>query len=937
MILEGFEIENWSCIGRVAVADLPSSGVVVLHGPNGTGKSSIIAALRACLMDNKSTSKALDRGFSRISDAKPRVSVTFRAAGSSWKITKQFNSKESKLESRTPGGEWKAETTDPSESHERTRQLCGGCDSNLGLHQLLWLTQAEFHLPEPKKFDADVQSKLRSVLGVLQTPLDDRFVGRVKDEWSGWFNARGKPGEKPKRKKECSLEKNLADLQKESTALSVIEAQFQAYERMMEKSGDLELLARDLRRQLDARGRDQHQLQDEYERSLKRLEAHRLAAERVAVAEKIAVESRAKKQQRADAEQRVLQAKKSADAAGLHAEEKSRLLQGAEQKLRELRITTQAFRQEEREVQTRLNGIRDRRQLLNLRDQEKAAREHLQQAERTTGELEELKKQALTHPSPDAATLKKLEENRTKADRLRAELEAAAIALMLILHPGSPAPRIALDGSPELEAKPTADGAAIQRSVRRRVEIAIAGWGRLEFTRGSDARSLDKIETDLNELDRAFAEGLAPFGIAATDATAIDILRGLAADQRVREPELKRKKEDIARLAPHGLDALRQEVAKLEKLLLAGESTAHSAASNLPVDAETLDRLAARFAEEIGAIHTKIVDAERRIAELELEIDGPDDDAKKSPRGKKSDAGGLRKQEATVKDAWAAFNATADVLRQELDRLLTPVQIEQAIGDADRTLAEFRAALEAVKLSESEETIRERLDAALEGMRAVQDRLTAAKQEFDEIKGALSQSEGQHQKRAAAAARVEALTALTEREMLESDAYDRLYALFEECREKQLGTVMGPIHDRVVNWMRLLRIGDYKSIRFNDQFLPEKLLARDGAFEMEFGDESTGTIEQLALMVRLALGSTLSTPTEPVVALLDDPLTHSDVVRLDRMRAVLKHAAAGDPSSTPPAGPLQIVVFTCHPEWFAIDGAKLVDLAGPNVMSRLST
>src|SRR5207249_3209810 len=128
---------------------------------------------------------------------RPRVSVSFGAAGASWRITKQFNSKESKLERASPTGDWIQVTTDPSEAHERARQLSGGTDSSLGLHQLLWLTQAEFHLPESKRFDADVQSRLRAVLGVLQTPLDDRFLSRVKQEWSRWFSARGRPGEKP--------------------------------------------------------------------------------------------------------------------------------------------------------------------------------------------------------------------------------------------------------------------------------------------------------------------------------------------------------------------------------------------------------------------------------------------------------------------------------------------------------------------------------------------------------------------------------------------------------------------------------------------------------------------------------------------------------------------------------------------------------------------
>ena len=44
-------------------------------------------------------------------------------------------------------------------------------DSTKGLHQLLWLTQAEFRLPDAKKFDANVQAQLRGILGVLQTSV----------------------------------------------------------------------------------------------------------------------------------------------------------------------------------------------------------------------------------------------------------------------------------------------------------------------------------------------------------------------------------------------------------------------------------------------------------------------------------------------------------------------------------------------------------------------------------------------------------------------------------------------------------------------------------------------------------------------------------------------------------------------------------------------
>lgn len=180
------------------------------------------------------------------------------------------------------------------------------------------------------------------------------------------------------------------------------------------------------------------------------------------------------------------------------------------------------------------------------------------------------------------------------------------------------------------------------------------------------------------------------------------------------------------------------------------------------------------------------------------------------------------------------------------------------------------------------------------------------------------------------------MTLATAREKLESDAFDRLYVLFEECRDKQLGTVMGPITDRVVRWMRLLRIGGYQAIRFNDHFLPEKLLGKAGTTELTLDEESTGTIEQIGLMVRLALGSTLSTLEEPAVAILDDPLTHSDVTRISLMRAVLRNAATGDGLSIPPSGPLQIIIFTCHPEWFQIEGSPAIDLGNPAILTRFA-
>ncbi len=915
MILQGFEIENWACIKRVAVSGLPETGIAVLHGPNGTGKSSIVAALRACLLDCKSdsTSKDLRRWFPKVGNDKPRVAVTFRAHGETWRITKHFGSKDSKLEQQSAGGAWRVIQSTASDAHQQLRSLLGDKNSDQGLHQLLWVTQAKFHLPHAKDFDSDVQSQLRAALGVLQTPLDDAFIQRVKDAWSRWFGARSKPGETPRLRKDCPLDKARSALESQRAELAELDQKHQSVERMTERCSELEIVARDLRRQMDNKRGTCNVLQQEYEKSLTRLESYRLAKERVAASEQALAAATEASERRKKAEAAAREAQALADKTVLHDEEISQRLVAAEHKLRDLRTEVQRVREAEREIQAQLNQVTERREALLRAEKLDHARRDLQRVEALVAELEELKRQERERPAPDAAAIKKLAENRTIAGQLRSKLEAAAMTLAIEPQPGAAPSSLAIDGGMPVEPAPTA-GTPNRFTVRRHAELTIPGWGRVKVTQGSDARSLDQLESDVEKVERAFAEAVAPYGSAAADPTALDQLRGRLAEKNVRIPRLKQVAEEVNRQAPKGLEVLREEVARLGKLITA---------SNTPqpdtVTLAELEHLAGRLKLDLQQQSASCGSLEKQIEQLQREIDG---------------VPGLRREASEVRDRLIGQRALAEFARAELEKMPTSAQIDADIAAANAALATAKTALEAAALTEDEETIRDRLDAAIEGLRGLQQRLGDVQEEFNQLKGAISQSEGDHVRRSEAAARVQELQRCVNHETLESDAYHRLYSLFEECREKQLGAVMGPIHDRVLRWIRLLRIGGYQSVRFNDHFLPEKLVGANGDTELLFDEESTGTIEQIALMVRLALGSTLSRPEAPVVAVLDDPLTHSDVWRLDRMRAVLKAAAAGDASSSPAAGPLQVLVLTCHPEWFAIDGATMIDLSRPEVLSR---
>lgn len=45
MIIRAIEVENWCCIDHAKLSNLPD-GVIVLHGPNRSGKSSLFRAVR---------------------------------------------------------------------------------------------------------------------------------------------------------------------------------------------------------------------------------------------------------------------------------------------------------------------------------------------------------------------------------------------------------------------------------------------------------------------------------------------------------------------------------------------------------------------------------------------------------------------------------------------------------------------------------------------------------------------------------------------------------------------------------------------------------------------------------------------------------------------------------------------------------------------------
>src|SRR5437588_5391775 len=178
MIIRGIHVEHWRCIASLDLEELPA-GIVVLHGPNRTDKSSLVKAVRACFydFDHDSGKAELKSCFPHNGAGPSSVAVEFETGGDLYRLTKVFSKRvdgSARLEKKS-GDKFVAVEESPREAARKTRELLRADKSEQGLNQLLWIDQGIIALPEASKLDTALEKQLVSVLGVMVTGGDLAF------------------------------------------------------------------------------------------------------------------------------------------------------------------------------------------------------------------------------------------------------------------------------------------------------------------------------------------------------------------------------------------------------------------------------------------------------------------------------------------------------------------------------------------------------------------------------------------------------------------------------------------------------------------------------------------------------------------------------------------------------------------------------------------
>ena len=893
MQLKSLSVRHWRNIRALDLTGL-AAPLVVLYGRNGTGKSNLFSALRAAFFDDyNSTAAGIKQHVNWFTGEPPEVQVEFSIGSDLYRLQKRFhNGKQglAKLEKATGSGTWSV-LAQGKEVKTPLAQLTGIQKLDDGLHQLLWLPQGTTALPE--KLGATLQQRFEQVLGSLLTQQDLRLIDTVREAARNYFTNE--------------------DAVKLSTAASnPIEA---------------------LNKQLQEASAKVLQYQQEWTDSarkraeLQQNERTREEQQRLIQAERKQVESLEERTQAIEARRFNLekakttleQAKSLCDAARSRFTNAERLagdlarLSPGLQQLRDQIETQQQIvqsitaeldlaRQQVQSARERCDAAELSRRTLDhkrrlrelIQQREQLAQKQLQ-VEQILAQQSDLNDKISSLAAPSAEELRAWRKNREEAIRLQAHLEAQSWELQFL--PERPV-EIALELDDSARTVNPASGeqpltVPFQQSAR----MEIAGVGAWSVRRLNSDRNVADQLRKLQELDREFTAALQAYQSTPETEGVLDRLAERTAQSAAWQTELAQLQKELQRLVPKGAGMLQSELQQLAaKVAATWALVAHDremTADDIPTE-EELHREQQLSEERERSAAAMLTDVEQQQAQRQQSSDR------------------AAKKLMQLREEFVREESRSHQIRDELARIGDRLLLQEELSTAEKLVTEREQQVQSLALTADEQQLTtqlaerkralERKEQALRGLEA--ERLSALDR--------LRDLQGLHDKLVQAEGHRNRLQEQLERHQREAAAYKRLIELFRETRALRVQKTTDLIGTRVLHWARELGLSDARQLDFmnrktgREEFLPTGLVRADQEQSHAFQEESHGTAEQLALLIRMAAGAALSRE-ERQVAILDDPLTHADAFRHRLMLELLQQASQSG---------LQIILLTCHAERF---------------------
>lgn len=839
-------------------------GLNLFTGPNESGKSTLVRALRAAFFERHRSSAVDDLQPWGDSSAAPAIQLDFDWQGQRWRLAKTFI-KHKRCDLQVAGQAFNGD-----EAEEKLAELMGyqfpgrGASKaeHWGIPGLLWIEQGsgqDIHAAVTHAGD-HLKTALGASLGEVAGSVGDDIVARVERERAVLLTGGGRPtGE---------YAQALQQHTEGQARLDALDAGIATYRLQVDRLGELRRQQRDedasrpwegyrnQARQAEARlaevdGWMQAQHRDEKELQTSRSSQQLCRDQLQAYARQHeALAQRERSREKAQAARLDLQARQQ--QVDSQRQQAQSIYDAARAALRQARLAEQraGLDRELARLAQELTEIRgNHARAVGLQARIQSQREQLQAA----------------HVDPKR--LKRLQQLSRELSDLAIAQQTAATRVQFELLPGC---------SLQLGAETLAGQG--ERLLLAPADLHMAGIGQLRIQPGGeDIAELARRQQTLLDGQAALHGELRVSSLAQAEAR--------AEQGRTLHEDIARVELLLHSLAPHGVEALagrlrlgeqRQQVVQDELASLpppestvpgadpdvgSAEHRHESAAENL----KSAERQAADFRRELSLADQALNSAQAEWQQLQDEIQSTDRQQRERQ---------LNSQLTDLRAADIALQATIDLRQRQIDA----AQPELLRQDVERYTRSADALEQAAQARDRELT---RLQSSLEALGA----------------------QGLEEQRAEQAQALDFLARRRDELTGRAQALDLLLQSLRSKRQALTRRLQAPLQRHLNRYLQLLF--PQASVSVDDNLVPQTLL-RIGQGQEERGDFnalSFGAREQMGLISRLAYADLLQEAGRPTLIILDDALVHSDAQRIGQMKRILFDAAQRH----------QILLFTCHP------------------------
>lgn len=860
MKLRRLQLENLRQFRQPFVLDDLQPGLNLIHGPNESGKSTLVRAIRAAFFERYRTSSVEDLRPWGDSAAAPTITLDFEANKQSWHLVKSF------LQRKRCDLTVNNTSFSEDEAEEKLAELLGfqfsakggSKPEHWGVPGLLWVEQGSGQdIQQAVEHAGDhLKSALNALVGEVASSGGDELTEQVRARWSELFTPTGKPrGDYQK------LDRQREQYQK---VINELQDRVQQYREQVDRLGKL---IRDYERARQERPWEEAERQLEQARENYRQveKLQQLQASERETLNHLQSQAQLLRQNREHFES--LDAKLDARAAELdntrrELEQTEARSPGITTRLAEAKAaydSAAALVEQARRQQTR---VRLEQQMQWLEQQNRTLQRNLDRARQYQQELDKAAEQARQNrvDDGDVTALKETERQLNDAN-IRSQTIATRLAWQL--DPGS---RLSLN---DQVLEPQGETQLLEVST-----LVLPGVGRLEITPGG--RDLASTRRQLSALEQTLAEQLKALGVESSAEAEQRLSRFETAERAVQH-----NRELLRSVAPQGLDQLmadsRDTQSRLESTRaelqdspcaamgqrpVADVATAESACAKAESGLAQVEAAQSRHQAELLTCRQRHDSAAVEWQKLQSELQNP----------------GLKEQRRKL----AA--ELADIERKHSD-------LEAGLKSREREIEQARPEIlrqDMERYQRSASTLRQAQDERYRELRDIQVRLEAwgaegLEEQLSENIVELEQCERRYRE---LQRRAEALTLLLD--------------LLTEKRQALTRRLQAPLQKHLDRYLSLLFPQATLEV---DEHLRPGTFTRGGELG-QLGELSFGAREQMGLISRLAYADLLKEAARPTLIILDDTLVHSDTERLEDMKRILFDAANRH----------QILLLTCHPE-----------------------